>query len=63
MAAATVTAANNGNNGRSVMAVAVEQDLSGTKRRHNGNGSVNIGAVEGDSNDSLSKNSSEITAK
>ena len=45
--------------------------MYGTKRQHKGNSSGNIGAaeaamamkVEGDRNDSLNKNSGEITAK
>ena len=71
MAAVTEAAVKDGDNGRGAMSVAVERDLSGTKRRHKENHSGNVGAaastmavtVEGDGDDSLSKNSGEITAK
>ena len=63
--AATVAAAHDGENGRGAMAVAVEQELSGTERPHKDNGSGNVGTeaasmalkVEGNIDDSLNKNS------
>ena len=63
--AATVAAAYNGENGRGAMAVAVEQELSGTEQPHKDNGSGNVGTeaasmalkVEGNIDDSLNKNS------
>ena len=60
MAAATTAAVNDGDNGRGAMAVEAEKNCWGP------NGSTRasmVVTVKGDSNDSLSKNSCEITAK
>ena len=71
VAAATVAAANDGDNGRGAMTVRVERGFSGTKRRLKVHCSNNVGAaaaaitvtVEADSDNSLNKNRGEIIAK